>query len=159
MRLSFPMRYKIPDSQQVLELHPPVLRTFHQYRQTGQKTEAGGLLFAQYFLPRVLVVEATLPTNEDKRERHGFIPCSQLRRKLIEQRFPLGLHYIGEWHTHPVNKPSPSTLDLVSMQASFLCSKHELNYFVLIIVGTRISDNSLWVSLHNANQAIRLNPR
>ena len=70
--------------------------------------------------------------------------------------FKEGLHFIGEWHTHPQVDPIPSQVDLYSMRDSFLKSKHELEAFVLIIVGTKSPSLSLWISKHNEEGFKRL---
>jgi len=142
-------RYSIPESNQVLELSSSVIQLFETYRQTGRRSEAGGLLFAQFCLPSIIIKEATGPNKKDKRSRFSFIPFRNTQRKIISHRFKLGFHFVGEWHTHPEHNPSPSGLDLNSMHDSFVKSKHELNAFVMIIVGSLESDLCLWVSLHN----------
>lgn len=142
-------RYRVPDSDQILELSSAVIQTFAHHRQVGHLPEAGGLLFARFYLPLIVIEEATGPSPLDKRTRHSFFPCKGIRRRLIRHRFDVGLHFVGEWHTHPQTRPTPSRMDLESMYDSFIRSKHDLNAFVLIIVGTRKPDLSLWVSLHN----------
>jgi len=149
-------RYPIPGSSQVLEFSPPVLRIFNKYNQSNGHLEAGGLLFAKINLPNVIVKEATVPHELDNRSRYGFSPCKLIQHEIIQNRFSLGLHFIGEWHTHPEEFPTPSSLDIFSMSDSFVKSKHELNYFVLVIVGSVKDDISLWVSLHNDSKFIKL---
>lgn len=149
-------RYIIPDSNQILELSPSVLHRFKTYRQNIRRFEAGGLLFAEFCLPTITIKEATRPHRKDKRSRYGFIPCRNIQRKLISQRFDLGFHFIGEWHTHPEDDPSPSSLDLNSMHDSFIKSKHELNFFVMIIAGSNKPGLCLWIGLHNNNGYTRL---
>jgi len=152
----FPLRYRIPESDQILELSPSVLNVFRTHRQVDSYPEAGGLLFAEFCLPTIVIKEATEPNKKDKRGKSSFIPCRSIQRKLISQRFKLGLHFVGEWHTHPEHNPSPSRIDLNSMHDSFVKSKHELDAFVMIIVGSPKPDLCLWISLHNRNGYIKL---
>jgi len=149
-------RYIIPDSNQILELSPSVLHRFKTYRQNKKRLEAGGLLFAEFCLPKIIIKEATRPHRKDKRSRYGFIPFRNIQKKLILQRFDLGFHFIGEWHTHPEDDPLPSSLDLNSMHDSFIKSKHELNFFVMIIAGSHKPGLCLWIGLHNNNGYTRL---
>ena len=67
-----------------------------------------------------------------------------------------GQHFLGEWHTHPQSDPTPSACDLQSMAELFVRSVHELNFFVMIIVGNSTPDLSLWVSLHDASSSHQL---
>ncbi len=149
-------RYRIPDSDQVLVIAAAVAQTFERYRQDRDSAEAGGLLFAEFLLPTIIIREATPPNSLDKRSRNGFVPCRKIHNELITQRFELGLHFVGEWHTHPEPRPFPSALDLESMYDSFIKSKHELSAFVLIIVGSRSPGLSLWVSLHSRIDFVHL---
>ncbi|MFC1764799.1 Mov34/MPN/PAD-1 family protein [Planctomycetota bacterium] len=149
-------QYALPYSDQVLEITLPVMQTFKRYQQTGRACEAGGLLFAQMLLPKIVVDEASHPNEKDKRYRFSFIPFRNAQRRMIQDRFKRGLHFIGEWHTHPQQSPAPSSLDLNSMHDSFVKSKHELNAFVMIIVGSQKAQLRLWVSIHNNDGYVAL---
>ena len=149
-------RYGIPGSLQQFELSTATLEIFNRYRQDHASLEAGGLLFAEFRLPDILITEASRPNKQDKRTRNRFIPARKPRKRLIEQRFNEGLHLVGEWHTHPQERPVPSPIDLESMQDSFSKSKHELNAFLLVIVGSSRPELSLWVSLHDSTGYVRL---
>ena len=62
--------------------------------------------------------------------------------------FKMGLHYVGDWHTHPEANPSPSGTDLSSMRERVILSGHQLPGFVMCIVGKSELPGSLWLSLH-----------
>ncbi len=151
--------YTFPDSKQQILLTKPILELFKTYRQQGLEVESGGLLFAEFDLPIIRIIEASPPHKSDKRWRTLFVPNRILQRQFIKQHFKQGLHFVGEWHTHPQDKPSPSDLDLGSMADSFLQSHHELNYFVMIIVGKATDSLELWVSVHNGNKYLQLEER
>lgn len=97
------------------------------------------------------VVEATGPRPADKRSRYGYVPDRQVEQIEIDTRFRLGLHFVGDWHTHPENNPQPSQIDIASMAEGVQKSKHSLNAFVLVIVGRYEFPGSLFVSLHDGN--------
>lgn len=149
-------RYSFPHSDQILEVAPSVIQTFEDYRQTGDACEAGGLLFAEMLLPRTRITEATHPHEKDKRSRFSFIPFRNAQRRTIKACFKRGLHFVGEWHTHPQESPTPSNLDLHSMCESYIKSKHELNTFIMIIVGAKKEQLQLWVSMHNSTGCVPL---
>lgn len=150
-------RFSLPSSKQELVLSGCVLEIFSEYRQTGTDPEAGGLLFAEFDLPVIRIVEASRPNPSDKRWRTLFIPNRILQRRLIKKCFKKNWHFVGEWHTHPEPYPTPSHLDLDSMADAFRKSQHELNHFIMVIVGNRTDDLELWVSTHNGSQYHRLN--
>ena len=142
-------RYNLPDSDQQILLSQSVLEVFSAYRQLKAETESGGLLFAEFNFPQICITEASPPHSSDKRWRTFFIPNRVLQRRLIRSHFKKGLHFVGEWHTHPMAVPVPSGVDLESMTEAFSKSRHELNYFMMVIVGNSSEKLNLWVSAHN----------
>jgi integrative and conjugative element protein (TIGR02256 family) len=152
-----PRLYGIPNSGQQIVLTRAALEVFSAYLQQGTDPEAGGLLFAEFDFPIIRITEASLPRATDRRWRTLFIPNRMLQRQLIKQRFKKDYHFVGEWHTHPEAKPTPSALDLESMSDSFLKSRHELNYFIMVIVGNTSKNLVLWVSVHNGSNYYSLN--
>ena len=75
---------------------------------------------------------------------------------LIAAKFRGGLHFIGEWHTHPEPHPTPSKLDSNSARDSFRKSKHQLNLFVSIVVGNAQDVLELWVGVHGGTNVSRV---
>lgn len=148
--------FALPDSSQRLILTPAALMIFARYRQVRNQPEAGGLLFAEFDLPFIRIVEATSPHATDKRWRTLFMPNRTLQRKRIKQLFLAGRHFVGEWHTHPEPNPTPSSLDLESMSDAFAKSSHDLNYFLMIIVGNRSDRLQIWVSAHDKFRSFRV---
>lgn len=62
-----------------------------------------------------------------------------------------GLHFIGDWHTHPERIPTPSRSDIRSIRQAVLRSKHHLNGFVLLIAGTEKFPTGLYVAMYDAH--------
>lgn len=123
-----------------------------RHRQTvWWKCEAGGQLFARINGDEWLIEEATGPRRGDVRSRFGFRPNRRAEQREIDERFASGLHYVGDWHTHPEAVPKPSPTDLSSMQAMVSTSNHELTGFLMLIFGTAMEANGLWASIHHAN--------
>lgn len=126
-----------------------VLRIFSKNRQnTFWKAEAGGQLFAHIAGQRWEVVKATGPRRSDYRKRFIFFPSRKDDQEEINEAFRDGLHYVGDWHTHPERKPTPSSLDLESMASMVRSSEYQLPGFLMVIVGTNNIENGLWTSFH-----------
>ena len=143
--------------RQRLVLPPAVLLTMAKHRQLKDAdAEAGGMLFARISTEFIRVEEATEPQQSDRRSRFSFWPCTPTQQRQIDSRFKKGLHFIGEWHTHPEPRPHPSGLDLASMEKCFRESRHELKALVLVILGTDALPDGLWVSLHSRRGFRRL---
>lgn len=69
-----------------------------------------------------------------------------------------GLHFIGDWHTHPEPTPTPSGSDVRSIRDAVVKSKHHLNGFLMIIVGTDVFPQGLHLSLHGSTERIVVTP-
>jgi len=125
--------------------------TMVQHRQDhGQKSEAGGQLFGTISDGTYRVEVATAPSNWDIRTRMGFRPSRRHEQRDIERYFRKGLHFLGNWHTHPESRPSPSNMDLRSIAEEFKKSDHELPMFLLAIVGVDRGPKGLWLTGHSA---------
>jgi integrative and conjugative element protein (TIGR02256 family) len=118
--------------------------------------EAGGQLFAHFNGSDVVILEATRPTILDRRSRHSFKPNRFLQRREIRKKHAAGLHFVGDWHTHPETTATPSNDDLTSMQDCFRRSRHDLTAFILIIVGIAPPPDGWYVALVTADGVQRL---
>lgn len=110
--------------------------------------EAGGQLFAKIRSGVWTIQQATGPRPSDIRSRFGFRPDRKAERREIEALFGEGLHYVGDWHTHPQDAPIPSKSDISSMSEIVRLSGHDLAGFLLLIVGRLKFPEGLWASLH-----------
>lgn len=144
------LEYPIGNSGQVLVVPEEIVRKFRQYRQKRwYQREAGGQLFARLSLPRIVIEEATGPRDTDRRTRTSYVPDRAAEQREIDSRHPEGLHYVGDWHTHPEALPGPSALDIASISDSVRKSTHALNGFLLVIVGQAEPPRGLLVSVHD----------
>lgn len=125
----------------------------HRQRSPHDK-EAGGQLFAEISREAWHIVRATGPRRTDFRSRFGFRPNRNAEREEIRSLFSEGLHYVGDWHTHPECRPTPSSSDLNSLRDMVANSRHELPGFVMIIVGQDPWPAGLWMSLHTSSGAV-----
>lgn len=76
--------------------------------------EAGGILLGCYRGPHVEILECTTPMPLDTRTRYGFVrrdPGHQRRAVAVWKASDRTVNFVGEWHTHPEERPSPSRVD------------------------------------------------
>ena len=152
--------YPVGTSGQTLVLCDEVLKHFAAHRQRlPWQAEAGGQLFARLEAPDICIVEATGPRSTDKRGRTHYHPDRRAEQGEIRERHGHGLHYVGDWHTHPVRQPDASCVDLDNINDCVAKSRHELNGFVLIIVGTACAPKGLRVSVHEGERDHVLHPQ
>jgi integrative and conjugative element protein (TIGR02256 family) len=146
------VRYQIGESGQYLTFEKNVLDHFDKWRQLGSiMPEAGGQLFGTVEDQCIILKRATGPRRSDRRGRFFFVADRFAERREIGALHKSGLHYFGDWHTHPQTVPTPSGTDLASMADLFARSKHELNAFLMVIVCTTGFPDGLHVSLHETS--------
>lgn len=130
-----------------------VIRHVLSHRQvTPRSTESGGQLFAEIGDMAWQIKRATGPRKTDWRSRFGYRPDRRAEQQEINSCFAEGLHYVGDWHTHPETDPAPSHQDLESMERMTMASKHQLPGFLMLIIGTSELPNKIWVSFHSKEQ-------
>lgn len=135
-----------------------VIETLKQYRQKKIfEKEAGGQLFAQFDGADTYIVDATPPNPSDKRGRFSFRPDRNIQQIDIARRYTMGLHFAGDWHTHPQPIPSPSSIDIASMIECFNKSKHGLKAFLIVIVGVAEPPLGIYVGLVRNNTIEKMN--
>ncbi|PAU86023.1 hypothetical protein CK507_16255 [Pseudomonas sp. WN033] len=103
------------DKRTLLHFSKPTLETFCQHVQAGDAdSEAGGLLLGSVHGAHMFIEQATVPTAWDKRFRYLFerMPFGHETIALSRWMASQGtIRYLGEWHTHPEDTPTPSGLD------------------------------------------------
>lgn len=145
MQITFPLA----GNGQRLVILGKVMDYLEKFRQTKSgMPEAGGQLFFKLVGNEIRICRATGPYVVDDRRPFGFLPNKEKQTADIKALFKEGLDFLGDWHTHPQKEPVPSQMDLDSMNECFAKSKHELDSFVMLILGTASGSQGLWVSLH-----------
>jgi len=126
------------DSDQQIFIRPKVLHHLFKYRQLRSwSKEAGGQLFGSVTDSQISVSHATGPYPRDQRGRHYYRSDEKAAQQAISQCRQKGLLYIGEWHSHAEDAPSPSGADKDAMQRLLKASLLNLDLAVLLIVGRR----------------------
>lgn len=142
------LRFPIGSSGEIIEFSDDVLVHFESHVQARcWHPEAGGQLFARIDRNIVQIVVASGPRSKDFRAPFLYIPNKVEERKEIKEFYRLGLHYVGDWHTHPQDIARPSALDLRTAKSTFLRSHHDLGGLLLVIVGRTKPPRGLFVSL------------
>ncbi len=153
------IEYTIGQSAQILVITDIVLSHLRKKQQRHLwSREAGGQLFATLNGNTITVTDATGPRKTDKRNRHSYIPDRLLEQEEITDFYSRGFHYIGDWHTHPQESPVPSDVDRQNLAEMVQLSKHDLNGFLMLIIGVGEIPNSIYATISNGTKFLRLNP-
>lgn len=157
-----PLTYLVParglgrkSSRLVFE--PRALKTLFAERQLKpSQPESGGQLFGKFTEDAVHITTVTIPSRDDDRSRFRFSRLQATEQAEIDQAFSAGLHYLGDWHTHPEAKPRPSQIDQTSAKKLFRTSTSELRNFLMVIVGTSENLRDIYVALVNGRRVRKL---
>lgn len=124
-----------PDGAMLL-VESNLLRRLEEFRQVKATTpEFGGILMGYRRGVHTHITEATFPVQEDVRRRFGFVRRAEYHTRMAVRRWnetDETLDYVGEWHTHPEDHPSPSSIDLVHWRKIVRTSPRQM---VFLIVG------------------------
>lgn len=102
-------------SGSIVVLPGSVIETIRSYAIGDQRSsEAGGIFIGAYRARHIEVVSCTVPMAADLRGRYSYDRKDhghQLAATSAWQDSGHTLTYVGEWHTHPENDPTPSFQD------------------------------------------------
>lgn len=133
----------LPGTGGTLFLEAAVLTTMNRFVQRRrQDQEAGGMLIGHHPLASedIILDRLTTPQPADRRRRYRFERDQAAHQVLLNAEWEKSDQrrtYIGEWHTHPEDSPSPSSLDLDSWLKAVSCTHYHGPGLLFIIVGRR----------------------
>lgn len=145
------LEYKLSDDSKLF-ISDEVVSHLMKHRQFRiWSREAGGQLFATFDGPDVTIRKATGPRRTDRRGRRHYEPDRAAENAEIAKKHADGLHFVGDWHTHPEHRPKPSALDIESLGECVRRSSHQLRAFFLIVVGRDPSSEGFHISCHDGH--------
>jgi len=132
-----------------VEISESALTTLYKFRQTNpDDKEAGGILLGRFIRDSkdVVIDAATPPDKQDKRSLFRFFRKKRTSQKIVNKAWKETEHtknYLGDWHTHPENHPTPSGHDINNWLRIGRKALYEQDFLIFIIVG--IISTRAWV--------------
>lgn len=118
-----------------------VLNKMSKYIQwKGQDPESGGILTGEVHEKKIVIIDCSEPNGDDKQSRYNFLRSKKGAQFFLNDKFSKSKGrevYLGEWHTHPENLPTPSNIDIVNFQESVKVSFINSENLLMIIVGLK----------------------
>jgi len=120
---------------------PDVAATFARHRQLSRwRREAGGVILGRWILDTedVVVDVVSEPGRGDRRGRFFFHRERERAQAIVDDAWQSSLNsrvYLGEWHTHPQDVPSPSSADVDDWRRIAHGAIYESQALFFIIVG------------------------
>lgn len=141
-----------------IKINDNVLTIMSKYIQCKSKYESGGILIGSILIEgkTIEINDCTEPIDLDKSSRCGFYRSNKhnelLERKWIDSNYRK--MYLGEWHTHPQSRPTPSHVDKQSWKRLIKSSITESPIVIFLIIG--IETMEIWIGNKNDNKLERL---
>lgn len=122
-------------------------------------TEAGGILLGRMLTEKehVVVDEVTVPGPHDRTSRFRFFRAERPAQTAVDAAWTRSggeINYLGEWHTHPENDPTPSRHDRTDWQRLVMTQRYEQDALFFVIVGRRTI--RAWELARSQAAAVRL---
>jgi integrative and conjugative element protein (TIGR02256 family) len=134
------MRFRRPDGGE-LRISLVAVDTMNAHMQRKRwAREAGGVLLGRLLLEddKVVVEQVTVPGPYDRRSRFTFFRAERPAQAVVNDAWRQSggeLVYLGEWHTHPEDDPSPSGHDRSDWRRLVTTQQYEQPSLFFIIVG------------------------
>ena len=114
--MSYHREWIVSSNAIMMVMSESVALTFDKYAQNNFfKTEVGGILLGKRRHGHFEIVQVTTPTKFDKRTRNHWIRSDKIHADIAKKAWQDSageISYLGEWHTHPENNPTPSVIDI-----------------------------------------------
>lgn len=137
-------------------IEPPVIALVRSYCQhQTDRPESGGILLGYRRGSHLHIVAATTPQHDDQRMRFRFFRRDLNHQKIAIRQWNLSgntMDYVGEWHTHPEQDPTPSALDLSEWRK--ICSARQTQMVFLITGWT----GTLWLGIDEGGHIVQAIP-
>ena len=145
-----------------LFLSPEVMKILDMYIQRQlNDPESGGIILGRIIADNIEVQRLSLPTAIDKCTRTTFERQHLSAQIIINYEFANSngqVTYLGEWHTHPEDHPTPSATDLKMIKEQFKQNKIHTDFLILFIQGHKslfaaliTKKGIVWASQHIYN--------
>ncbi|WP_452222146.1 Mov34/MPN/PAD-1 family protein [Lacinutrix salivirga] len=132
----------------LLKLSSNAISAMNAYIQDeNYKDEAGGVLLGRFILNSkdIIIDKVTVPLEADIRGRYRYIRDANQHQKLITKAWNNSdgtCNYLGEWHTHPEDYPTPSGQDIKNWKEILENRIFSSQYLYFVIVG--IEETRVW---------------
>jgi integrative and conjugative element protein (TIGR02256 family) len=150
-------RYDLGEGR-TLEFSQEVVNTFLKFRQKPGRNEVGGILLGNIYTSGDVTINlATTPNKLDKAGPYSFDRSRSAAQEIVNRHWDESdgeRNYLGEWHSHPVPHPSPSSRDRQMIRNMFRQSRLEVEFIFLVIIGRAES----WIGMENGSSLKRLGP-
>ncbi len=119
------------------------MQTMLSFRQLKRGShESGGILLGRYIKGSsdVVVDHVTTPMKNDSSSEVFFFKNKDEHQAVIDEKWEESkgtCNYLGEWHTHPQDHPTPSSTDIQTWLRLIKETQFELGELYFVIIGRK----------------------
>jgi len=102
--------------------------------------ESGGIILGRIAADTIQIQRLSTPTELDKHSRMNFERHRLSAQIVVNYEYANSngqVTYLGEWHTHPEDFPSPSPTDIKMIKQQFAQNKIHTEFLILLIQGRK----------------------
>lgn len=131
-----------------VELNKAASQVLSRYRQLSKRdAEAGGMILGRLVTDSndLIIDEVTEPSKHDRKGRFFFFRRRRAAQCRVNQAWLASdgtRNYLGEWHSHPEDDPTPSNVDIENWHRISSDARFEQDFLLFVIVGRR--KTKLW---------------
>ena len=125
----------------------PAKESLVRCRQVASSfSERGGLVFGQILTKDRAVINLVREVKPKNAKPRFCLFSKNDENKIIKEEYKKGNYLLGKWHTHYEDIPEPSDIDIASMKTYYATSKHNMPFFLMLIIG---KEGSIYVGGFN----------
>lgn len=112
--------------------------------------ESGGILLGQIVKNKIFIKRMSLPSKFDKATKTSFFRNKDVAQVIVDFEFINSNKktiYLGEWHTHHENFPTPSKVDFKMIGEQFKKNVINTNELIMMIIGSK----NIYIGLYNGS--------
>lgn len=146
------MKYGTSTEDFFVELTESVSCRFKSYMKCyDYGIESGGILVGilKPTYNSILITDITEPYDTDRQSKNKFCRMEAGHQEAMDLLWEQSNHkktYMGEWHTHNQNTPSPSNIDINNWKR-ISCERGNSDRYIFIIVGKL--EIGVWMAENN----------
>lgn len=143
-----------------IKLAGSVIEILQQHKQVNKDSfESGGVLLGRFIKvsKNIVVDKITPPMKGDKQTRFSFKRLSPLHQEIITEEWKKSngtCNYLGEWHTHPEDYPTPSGVDIKDWKRKLKKDVFSGRYLYFVIAG--IKSIEIWEGDRRTLEIVKL---
>lgn len=125
-------------SDSTVHINKDIIEIWEQYRQiSSESKEACGILIGHQIQgTQVFQLEfVTTPQELDIRTRYNFVMKDPFHQKFLDKKYKESNGtsiYLGTWHSHPENYPTPSAIDKKDWMRCLARNTNRKLFFVIV---------------------------